>query len=478
MAKSICLTENEASVLIDVLYDFRGQYSIQSSLNDIDSNFDDSVFQAIIAKIQESEECMTINCEDVAGCIDAPNVVNQIRNQLRIITVTDETVVNNIVGAVGRTINNTNSYYEVTNIAVLPTVNPNDIDYEGQLWAGISALVDYCNRANLDFLQSIEALTNSIELSGLIAEATPAVGDQLGAIINMADKLIEFATENYIAYETEEILTALKCRLYCQFKNQSSVALLDIVSAILIQGAESSVNIDIDGFQNIESIAGIFDVIGDLATIDDEVTFWALWILQFAFYTFQNVFFGVSSWDSLFRRFEIARLIPNNGYLACTLCEDGAWSHTFDFTQNNGVWVVSAVGFGGVYVAGQYWNSQDALISNGRRRVVRIMRSFTPTTITGFTVNFNWTKGNGASNVNGLRFFLNNGSGGAVYTRNFAQLGANESSYSVDGLSVMTGAVLLDHTASLVAPPTAWTGISRVISVTLRGTGLNPFIGV
>jgi len=335
MAKSICLTDIEASVIIDVMYDFLGQYSSQAQLNNTEAPFDDTAFRSVISKIQESEGCMTIDCEDVAGCIDTPNVIAQITTQVRNITFVDETVINNIVNRVNSSVNNVNSYYEVTNTALITEINPLAIDIEGQLWSAISALVDYCNRANLDFLQTIEALTNSIELSGLIAEATPAIGDQLGAVINMADKVIEFATENYIAYETEQILTALKCRLFCEFREQSQVSLEDIVRVILIQGAESVLNFDFDDYQNIEEIAGIFDIIADLGTLDDEVIFWSMWLLQFAYYTFQNVFFGVSSWQSLFKRFEIARLVPNNGYIACVDCVDSPPVPTFNWSYTN-----------------------------------------------------------------------------------------------------------------------------------------------
>ena len=335
MAKSICLTDIEASVIIDVMYDFLGQYSAQAQLNNVDAAFDDTAFRSIISKIQESDGCMTIDCEDVAGCIDTPNVIAQITTQIRNITSIDETVINNIVNRVNGSINNANSFYEVTNVSVLTEINPLSPDYEGQLWAGISALVDYCNRANLDFLQTIEAATNAIELSGIIAEATPAIGDQLGSIIALADKVIEFASENYVAYETEEILTALKCRLFCEFREQSQVSLQDIVSVILIQGAESVLNFDFDDYKNVEEIAGVFDLIADLGTLDDEVIFWSMWMLQFAFYTFQNVFFGVSSWASLFRRFEIARLVPNNGYLACVDCVDAPPIPTFNWSYTN-----------------------------------------------------------------------------------------------------------------------------------------------
>ena len=333
---SICLTAQERSVIIDVLYDFIGQYSVQNIVNDPDSDRNDFILQTVLTKMQdEGVDCVAINCDDLALCIDTPNVGSAIQNIIRNLTLNDSVVVNNIVNQVNSSINNVNSFYEVTNTALLPTINPLAPDFDGQLWSGISAIVDYCNRANLDFLQSIEALTNSIELSGVIAEATPAIGDQLGSILALADKVIEFASESYIAYETEDLLTALKCRLYCEFESQETVALQDIVKVIIIQGAESVLNFDFDDYQNIEEIAGIFDLIADLGTLDDEAIFWSMWMLQFSYYTFQNVFFGVSSWGALFKRFEIARLVPSNGYLACVDCVDSPPLPTFNWSYTN-----------------------------------------------------------------------------------------------------------------------------------------------
>jgi len=465
---SICLTAQERSVIIDVLYDFVGQYSIQETVNDPESVRNDIILQNVLTKIQEEGiDCVSVDCEQIVSCIDTPNVSNAIQNIVRNLTLNDSVVINNIVNQVNSSINNVSSFYEVTNTALLPVVNPLDVNFDEQLWSGISAIVDYCNRANLDFLQTIEALTNSIELSGIIAEATPAIGDQLGSVIALADKVIEFASENYIAYETEDILTALKCRLYCEFKGQDSVSLQDIVRVIIIQGAESVLNFDFDDYQNIEEIAGIFDLIADLGTLDDEVIFWAMWMLQFSYYTFQNVFFGVSSWGALFKRFEIAMLVPSNGYLACVNClAPPTWEQVFDFT-------VSASLFRrfnndpnrAEYIAGLGWRRRLASPLNGTRLMIESV-PISGVSITEIVTEFSRTI---ALNPNGGVFNTPMGSKGGALAIVETQTGSIN----------VSGRILVQI---LNSPPNQFPSAQQLPSdlyirkITLRGNGANPFI--
>jgi len=465
---SICLTAQERSVVIDVLYDFLGQYSVQDTVNDPDSARSDIVLQNVLTKIQdEGVDCVAIDCEQIVSCIDTPNVGNAIQNIVRNLTLNDSVVINNIVNQVNSSINNVNSFYEVTNTALLPIVNPLDVNFDEQLWSGISAIVDYCNRANLDFLQTIEALTNSIELSGVIAEATPAIGDQLGSILALADKVIEFASEAYVAYETEDLLTALKCRLYCEFKGQDSVALQDIVRVIIIQGAESVLSFDFDDYQNIEEIAGIFDLIADLGTLDDEAVFWSMWMLQFSYYTFQNVFFGVSSWDALFKRFKIAMLVPSNGYLACVNClAPPTWSQVFDFT-------VSASFFRrfnndpnrAEYIAGLGWRRRLASPLNGTRLMIESV-PLSGVSITEIVTEFSRTI---TLNPNAGVFNTPLGSKGGTLSIIETQTGSIN----------VSGRILVQV---LNSPPNQFPSAQQLPSdfyirkITLRGNGANPFL--
>lgn len=70
-----------------------------------------------------------------------------------------------------------------------------------------------------------------------------------------------------------------------------------------------------------------------------------------------------------------------------TICRPAGWCYLFDFTVDDGGW--SPYGAGqGVYVSGQYWDSQDVVIGVDRT-ICQIHKTFASTHITSVSITYN-----------------------------------------------------------------------------------------
>ena len=353
------------------------------------------------------------------------------------------------------------------------------------LFGAITDVFNELNDSSLDFLQILDASTQVLELVSewgeeltvlALAGSAPvavAVG-VLSVIATVVEQFITDLIQNYEAADTTELRDELRCEFLCYAELNLDC---DFTAWDILEWLEPQIGFvaqDVVGL-----VAWFFGITPDIS----RETVLRLWYLELALYRFAikntlaSIFVGQPARDQMVRLTRVALASePTDAWVAlCDVCV-ATWTHSFDFTVGNGGWTIDPLqNFGGTY-SGR-WNSQDVTVSgNQRRRVVRIARSFTSSVITGFTVNFNWTKGGGPSTVNGLRFYVNDGTGATSYLRTFAQLGATATTYTVNDLNITATTVLVDHTACLVTSPTAWTGVSNIESVTLRGTGVNPFI--
>lgn len=353
------------------------------------------------------------------------------------------------------------------------------------LFGSITAVFDELNQSAIDWLEILDASSQLIELLSEWGEELVALSIASGGtwviatsiiavIANVIEQFILDLYQNYQASYSTELRDELRCEFFCYAQaNDCTYTALDILTWIEPQVAFTA-----------EDLLGLVSWFFGLTIDISRVTVLRMWYFELKLYQFAitntlaSLFVGQPARDAMVRLTKVSQASdPDPDWsIICDECVT-TWTHTFDFTANNGGWIVDSAGFGGTYVAGQYWQHVDIVVSGGRRRVVRIKRDFASTVITGFTVNHNWTKGNNTSSLaNGLRFYV----GGLLvtpnYIRNFGQLASTETSYTVDGLNITTTQVALDHTSCVVAVGVAWSGIARVVSVTLRGEGINPFI--
>jgi len=157
-----------------------------------------------------------------------------------------------------------------------------------------------------------------------------------------------------------------------------------------------------------------------------------------------------------------------------SLINIGTWEQVFDFTVDDGGWEAAPA----TYVSGQYWQGNDIVtVLPQRRRQLGLIRNFTETTITGFTVSTDYVRGSfNDLTVLALRFWV-----GLDATPEF-QISASAvgtspySGYTVNNLSIITTQVRLAHITSQ-QNSNSFSGTNRILSIVLRGIGVNPFTG-
>lgn len=173
---------------------------------------------------------------------------------------------------------------------------------------------------------------------------------------------------------------------------------------------------------------------------------------------------------------------PDNDW--SLLCDDCVWSHTFDFTVDDGGFsafgVVLPANPTGVWASGVGWTFTDALWSNAPvqyRRAVAIRRDIVPDTeLTSFSLTYDLTKGAYSASVTAL--------GMGMQLDATTPASASETSAvitnGVDKVKLITSTQTADRIYVLITPsaqPSAvYSGDVVIKSITLTGTGDNPFI--
>jgi hypothetical protein len=94
-------------------------------------------------------------------------------------------------------------------------VKVDDVCDNNALWGACLYLVQSGNRAITDFFEDIEAASNTLETSAIVAEAVPAAGGFASAAAQFADQLQENLTEGYAAAYTEDYEEQLACAIFC-----------------------------------------------------------------------------------------------------------------------------------------------------------------------------------------------------------------------------------------------------------------------
>jgi len=83
------------------------------------------------------------------------------------------------------------------------------------LWGACLGLVQFGNRAIVDFFEILEVGTNALERGAIATGAIPAAGNSISAAIEFADQILEEVAEGYNAVYTETYEQQLACALFC-----------------------------------------------------------------------------------------------------------------------------------------------------------------------------------------------------------------------------------------------------------------------
>jgi len=83
------------------------------------------------------------------------------------------------------------------------------------LWGASLYLVQSANRAITDFFETLEAASNTLETSAIVAQTIPAAGSYASAAAEFADQIQETLAEGYTAAYTEGYENDLACAIFC-----------------------------------------------------------------------------------------------------------------------------------------------------------------------------------------------------------------------------------------------------------------------
>jgi len=100
------------------------------------------------------------------------------------------------------------------------------------LWGACLYLVQSGNRAITDFFDILEAASNALEASAIIAQNIPAVGQYAASAAQFADQMRETIAEGYAAAYTEDYEQSLACDLFCLAKADCELSLDQMIATM------------------------------------------------------------------------------------------------------------------------------------------------------------------------------------------------------------------------------------------------------
>lgn len=395
----------------------------------------------ILANAQWSD-CVPI-CEQIIACITGDT---DVQNALREFIVSDDGITTHIrdTAASGSSLTPTE-----TTMPIVSGCNPDEA------WGAVDALIEQMNTNNVDFFQVFETHTNTLERVSQLASAIPAFGllpfDEL---ILFADNLFLNIYEEYEAVVTTELMNEYKCALFCMVQESADCFIsFESMYDYWMQRIEGAFTVESAFAEVIEFLAtGSWD--GTLI-VDFMMT------LQLQVINSTNSFLGVRV-DNLQIAASIGAMNPSNAWeLICDDCASPTWEKTFYINfEGVGDWVIVA----GVWVADQGVQNNVASAYPYTADIYLDIASWGTAELTSISVQA-YSENIGTSATRGVYYPI----------EGYTQFGYQEN----------TGEYTMEFTPSVVTPqrieiqvsnnPTVNSGTNFIRSVTLTGTGPDPF---
>lgn len=157
------------------------------------------------------------------------------------------------------------------------------------------------------------------------------------------------------------------------------------------------------------------------------------------------------------------------------------WSHTLDFTKNDGGFTVNPTFLEGFWTAGVGWQAGDQTnCGSDCRRGADLLRSFSSTTITSVTVLYDLSKGTYDSPPErALWVFANNHEPPDALLINLDNTQVADGTNLIQswmGVQSVTQLRLGMNTCYDDTPPFTYSGSETIKSLIITGTGVNPFL--
>jgi len=100
------------------------------------------------------------------------------------------------------------------------------------LWGASLGLVQFGNRAIVDFFEILEVASNALERGAIATGAIPAAGNSLSSAIEFADQIMEEVAEGYAAVYTETYEQELACALFCAARQDCELNIDEIIRVL------------------------------------------------------------------------------------------------------------------------------------------------------------------------------------------------------------------------------------------------------
>jgi hypothetical protein len=438
----------------ELAYNWNWQRDVDNTASQVVQNWLTQIIEADTIFNANEGECVDI-CAELLNCILTNADIQQ--------AIANYSSVSNISSSQPE--NETNLAGQLINS---PDGCDNDIIY------GMTVqLVEFADRLIKDLLEGIKASNLSGDNIGFLIGAIPVVETlPIDELFELGYKLANDMEVAYLSASTELLKTEIACELFCIAQANDCVLTLEMVRDYFQTKADVVFSYDNPLSFAIDFITGVF--VGNAVYYGMNILF------------FQIMAFGGKFLEYLFE--DYLRVInsmfndPNPDWATeCDECPD-IWEYVFDFSVDDGDFepltlAVSPNLFG--TWTGASWSTQDkqwTISPTAYRRGLVIWREFDEAFIDEIDWLWDFSEGSADSNITMLQLRGRNGTSvvGEDYqrTRDTVASGSN--------LTVTTApAGLCDNIQVLMTPsqqPTAsYSGSASLKSITVRGTGFNPF---
>lgn len=388
-----------------------------------------------------------MNCDDVLACV-TPEYINN--------------VVNNTI----------NQRFEelltqITNQFSRQIEPPTGVSCEDANWGAITTLVDGVHARITDIWEQFEVATNEVDFVDVLSNTTIINETSIGVATGFIQFIQDNFVENYASQWTTGLRDEICCELFCA--TTDCIVTIDDVYNYFAEKLGSLVS----GYQSWSLLDLATDIVdGEFA---GNAIVYGSWFIYFGLQKLGNYIFrtiGQPTWseyvpliaDTL-KLIELGADNPSNDWIILCECAN-MWEHTFDFTVSQSGWVSHNTNWA-EWVTGLGWRRNSAV---GGRITIK-----SPTYTGNVTrISATYSRQNVVLSSQGSVQMRNSAS--ATLTM-LVPASTAITNYVIDTNYTITASyTLLDHALQNVTTTPQFPSDLYLKTLTLRGTGANPFV--
>lgn len=384
------------------------------------------------------EECLEVDCQDIIDCIDDPESGVSDAIFALVESNNSDELRNNAQGTIGSNLVGDNN----------PTCD-DDI-----LWGQCIQLVEYLHQLNVDMLELIEVLTNPIEATAqIMPQGTSASGVLAGILVDWVAFVQQNISDNYDAQITQEYLEACACAVFCQARENSCEVNIELLYEVWQDRLNSTINI------NSVINETLLYLISGIWTGNEIADF--MFFAQLALRAQLGYYIGRIAFTDIYTRVAIYGNDPSDDWQI--ICDECAWSHTFDFEVSEQGWELFASS-SGVWVNGVGWQTDGEDVSI-------IIPLTNPLQLTSFSFDYTISTIGAGTPTKQWYMQTNDDVGGQFTLESGNIVSTGDFSQSEDTAFVAYDRLRL----SLALDRGSTFGTGQITSCTVTGVGVDPF---